>query len=59
MAKKTKKTIEIPLPEKYPETKPHTDPKEPIIPEEYPGIVPDEDPFGTPPYEIPSPGERP
>jgi hypothetical protein len=32
----------------------------PISPEEIPDIVPDEDPFETPPpFEVPEPGEGP
>ena len=50
---------EVPSPEKHPEIKP-ADPEEPLnIPEEDPDIVPDEEPFEPPPYEVPPPGERP
>ncbi len=41
---------ELPLP---------VDPEEPGIPEEDPDIIPDENPFETPPYEMPEPGEGP
>jgi hypothetical protein len=59
MAKKstTEKPIEIPLPETQPEIKSPTDPQEPIIPREDPDGVPYEEPFETPPYEIPPPEE--
>lgn len=60
MAKKKKpdKPVEIPKPEN-PEIKP-ADPEEPLnIPKEDPDIIPDDDPFETPPEEIPPPGERP
>jgi hypothetical protein len=60
MAKKIKPgKPEIPSPEKHPEIDPPFDPEEPIIPEEAPDIIPDEDPFETPPHEIPPPGEGP
>ena len=52
------KPFEIPSPEKHPEIEP-ADPEEPIIPEEDPDIIPDENPFETPPYEIPPPAEGP
>jgi len=53
------KPFEIPSPEKHPEIEPPADPEEPIIPEEDPDIIPDENPFETPPYEIPPPAEGP
>jgi len=53
------KPFETPSPEKQPEIIPHIDPAEPIIPEENPDIVPDENPYKTPPNEIPPPGEGP
>ena len=60
MAKKIKPAKpEIPSPEKHPEIDPPIDPEEPIIPEESPDITPYEDPFETPPYEIPALGEGP
>jgi len=61
MAKKIKpdKPLEIPSPEGKPEIDPIIDPEEPLIPTENPDIIPDEDPFETPPYEIPPPGEGP
>ena len=57
--KKPDKPLEIPSPEKHPEINPVIDPEEPIVPIEDPDIIPDEDPFETPPYEIPPPGEGP
>lgn len=61
MAKKIKpdRPIEMPSPEKDPEIILPFDPEDPIIPLEDPDIIPDEDPFETPPYEIPPPGESP
>jgi hypothetical protein len=61
MAKKKQpdKPFEIPSPGKLPEIKPSVDPEEPLIPEENPDIIPDEDPFETTPDEIPAPGEGP
>ena len=51
---------EIPSPDKQPEIIQPFDPEDPIIPVEDPAIIPDEDPFETPPpYEIPPPGESP
>jgi hypothetical protein len=51
--------IEVPGPLIYPELEPPFDPEEPIVPEEDPEIIPDENPYETPPYEIPEPGEGP
>ena len=61
MPKKIKpdKPFEIPSPQKHPEINPVIDPEEPIAPIEDPDVIPDEDPFETPPYEIPPPGEGP
>ena len=56
---KTKKPDETPTPAKHPEIKPTEDPEQPMIPEEDPDFIPDDDPFETPPYEIPRPGEAP
>ena len=53
------KPIETPPPEKNPEILPPLDPEEPIIPEDDPDIIPDENPFETPPYEVPPPAEGP
>lgn len=51
--------LEIPVPEKKPEIPVPADPEEPLIPVEDPEIIPDEDPFENPPYEVPEPGEGP
>ena len=56
--KQPDKPIENPVP-KVPETDPPFDPAEPVIPMEDPDIIPDEDPFITPPYEVPPPAEGP
>lgn len=54
------KPSEIPKPKILPEIKPIGEQEEPIIPEETPDIIPDEDPFeNPPPFEIPEPGEGP
>lgn len=58
MPKKQKPT-EIPLPVRNPEIDPDKIPENPVLPEEEPDIIPEEEPFETPPYEIPKPGERP
>ena len=61
MAKKITpdKPVEIPKPLVIPEWDSPVDPDEPVIPLEDPEIIPDEDPFENPPYEIPEPGEGP
>lgn len=51
--------VEYPSPGKHPEIQEPVDPEEPIIPEEDPDIIPDEDPFENPPYEVPPPAEGP
>jgi hypothetical protein len=38
---------------------PIPDPDELPVPDEEPDIIPDDDPFETPPYEVPPPGESP
>jgi hypothetical protein len=62
MAPKKKKQIpspEVPAPSKHtPQEIPGLDPEEPVLPAE-PDIIPEDDPFTTPPYEIPPPGEAP
>jgi hypothetical protein len=50
---------EIPKPLREPGTFPGEEPEIPPIPEEEPDIIPDEDPYETPPYEVPEPGEGP
>lgn len=61
MAKKKplQKPFEIPAPEKRPEMDPSHIPESPELPEEDPDLIPEEDPFETPPFEIPEPGEGP
>ena len=61
-----RKPFEAPVPEKKPEIKPYPDPdeptippEEPVMPGENPDLIPEEDPFETPPYEVPPPGEGP
>lgn len=60
MDKKKHINPEIPQPQ-YPEVKPGDEPIPiPILPEEEPDIIPEEDPFeNPPPYEVPPPGEGP
>jgi hypothetical protein len=58
--KKSTKPVEMPPSLKKREIEPPVDPEEPVISEEGPGIIPDEDPFeNPPPFEIPEPGEGP
>jgi hypothetical protein len=58
--KDQKKTPAKPSQKKgLPEVKPIIEPEDPVIPVEDPDIIPDEEPFETPPYEIPEPGEGP
>ncbi len=62
MLKKKKKIdtpAEIPKPKKEPDVAAPIDPEQPLLPEEDPGIIPEENPFETPPFEIPAPGEGP
>ncbi|MBI1344247.1 MAG: hypothetical protein GC171_15090 [Terrimonas sp.] len=61
MAEKKKPGIkpEIPKHPVVPEIDPEQLPEYPETPEEDPDAIPDEDPFETPPYEIPPPGEGP
>ncbi len=56
---KTEKPTEVPSPWKQPEIDRPSEPEEPLIPIEDPDIIPDEDPFETPPEEMPEPGEGP
>lgn len=56
------KPPETPSPKIVPGIKHPAVPEEPELPEEEeedPDIIPDEDPFETPPYEEPPPGEGP
>lgn len=57
--KKTGTEPEVPMPHKVPEVGPVFDPEEPLQPDESPEIIPDEDPYETPPVEVPPPGEGP
>lgn len=41
------------------ESDPDRLPELPQMPDEDPDIIPDEEPFETPPYEVPKPGEGP
>ena len=50
---------EVRPPDKSPELEPVYDPEEPLIPLEDPDLIPDEDPFETPPFEYPPPAEGP
>ena len=59
---KKKKPAELPEimpPSKEPELYPLIDPEEPLIPLEDPDVIPEEDPYETPPYEYPPPAEGP
>ena len=52
--------IETPPPQKHPEIPLPFDPEDPVLPVEDPEIIPEEDPFETPPpFEIPPPAEGP
>lgn len=53
--------VEFPPPEKRAEIVPIIDPEVPliIVPEEIPDLIPDDEPFETPPYELPPLGEGP
>jgi hypothetical protein len=53
------KPVELPVPGVQPEIKPLVDPEDPILPHEDPDIIPWENPFESPPSEIPPPGEGP
>ncbi|HVX49281.1 MAG TPA: hypothetical protein VHB48_03960 [Chitinophagaceae bacterium] len=61
MAKKIKpvKPAELPVPEKRPLLNPDEIPEVPQEPGTDPDYLPDEDPYETPPYEVPPPGEGP
>jgi hypothetical protein len=58
MQKKPKIIPEVPT-SPFPEQEPIVDPEEPLVPEESPDYIPEEDPFETPPFEVPPPGEGP
>ncbi len=57
--KKTDQPAEVPTPEKNPERLFPDEPEVPELPKEDPDVIPDEEPFETPPYETPPPGEGP
>ncbi len=57
--KKTDKPHVVPGPVKEPDTGPPADPEEPLLTDEDPDIIPDEETAETPPYEAPPPGEGP
>lgn len=61
MSKKKKPSMpeEYPIPEQNPEFNPEVIPEAPSLPEEDPEFIPEENPFVTPPAEIPPPGEAP
>lgn len=53
--------LETPNPSKTQEITPSLDPEEPLVipPEEFPDLIPDEEFYEPPPYEISVPGEGP
>ena len=53
------KTPEVEPPEKTIEVPKPLDPEEPLLPEDNPDVIPEENPFETPPYEVPPPAEGP
>ena len=53
------KSPQLPSKEKPLDVKLPPDPEDPIIPDEDPDIILDEDLTETPPYELPPPGEGP
>jgi len=57
--KKNKPSPEIPARPSTPEFVPEEPDEYPELPEEDPDVIPDDDPFETPPYEVPPPGEGP
>lgn len=57
--KKKEEPNEIPFPKKEPDINVPIDPEEPLLPKEDPNVLPDENPYETPPYEVPQPGEGP
>lgn len=50
---------EVPGPIRNPEIDPDNIPESPVLPDEEPDVIPDENPFETPPTEVPAPGEGP
>lgn len=59
LIKKPPVPVEFPIPERNPEYNPDVIPENPVVPEEEPDLIPEENPFITPPTEIPPPGEAP
>jgi hypothetical protein len=61
MAKKIQpeEPIGVPPLRRDPEVYPEEIPEAPVLPAEEPDVIPQEDPFETPPYEVPPPGEGP
>lgn len=57
--KQPQKTVEVPPPGKNLESDPDRLPEVPAVPGEDPEVIPEEDPFDTPPFEVPEPGEGP
>jgi hypothetical protein len=57
--KPPERPIETPAPEIQPEIEMPVDPENPLTPQEDPDIIPFEDPYETPPYEVPPPAEGP
>lgn len=49
----------FPYPGKRPEIDPDTVPDNSVITGDEPDIIPDDDPFETPPEDVPPPGEKP
>lgn len=60
MNKSSNKKHQIPSADKNPDVVPDAIPDLPLVTEEDPDIIPEEDPYDTPaPYEKPEPGEGP
>jgi hypothetical protein len=58
-SKTPSKSPEVEPPEKTVEVPKPIDPEEPLLPDEDPDIIPEEEPFENPPYEVPPPAEGP
>jgi hypothetical protein len=57
--KQPSKPAKATYPGKVPEIEPDELPENPVSPEDETDLIPDEDPFETPPEEMPEPGEGP
>ena len=57
--KTSEKALEAPLPQTQPEIERPVDPDNPLTPQEDPDVTPFENPYETPPYEVPPPAEGP